>query len=116
MMSQANAKEAPTPAAGPWMTATTGCGQVTIDSDGSVGGVEHIAGVPLAPGLAWSSSLIPAPERNRCPLRPIGPPDRRIAAALSSASAIVSSMGAVREFRLSGRFSVTDSTPSSSRR
>ena len=113
--SHANARDAPTPAAGPCTTATTGCGRFTIDRTARLAASRTSAGVPLAPGLAWSSSLIPAPDEKPRP----APPSRTTLtrgspAACSSASAIPLSIAAVSEFRLSGRFSVTDSTPSAS--
>jgi hypothetical protein len=72
------------------------------------------AGVPLAPGLAWSSALMPAPLLNPRP----APPRRTTltsgsVAARSSESPMVCNIAAVREFRLSGRLSVSASTPSS---
>jgi len=60
--SEASANDAPTPAAGPCTTATTGCGKFTIDLTARLAASSTSAGVPLAPGLAWSSSLIPAPD------------------------------------------------------
>ncbi len=71
------------------------------------------AGVPDAPGLAWSSSLMPAPEQKPRPAPPMRTTRTRGSfAARSSVEANVCSIGAVSELRLSGRFRVTVRTPS----
>lgn len=111
--SEASANDTPTPAAGPCTTATTGCGRFLIERTARLAASSTSAGVPLAPGLAWSSSLMPAPEQKPRP----APPSRTTftrgsEAARSNVSAMVTSMAAVSELRLSGRFIVTASTPS----
>ena len=60
--SHASASDAPTPAAGPCTTATTGRGRFTIDSHRAVGRVEHVGRRAARAVLAWSSSLIPRPN------------------------------------------------------
>ena len=53
--SHASANDAPTPAAGPWTTATTGCGRFTIERTASLAASRTSPGAPAVPGLAWSS-------------------------------------------------------------
>ncbi len=112
--SDANASDAPTPAHGPCTTATTGCGRLTIDRTASLAASRTDAG-PSTDFFDWSSSLIPAPEENPRP----APPSRTTltrgsVAACSKLEVMVLNIAAVSEFRLSGRFIVTDSTPSAS--
>jgi hypothetical protein len=60
---------------------------------------------------------MPAPELKPRPAPPSRTTRTRASvAACSSAVAMVSSIGAVSELRLSGRFNVTESTPSLSER
>ena len=100
------------PAAGPCTTATTGFGSATIARTARLAASSTAFRTP-SDLRAWSSALMPAPELKPRP----APPSRTTrtrgsVAACSIASAMPASMAAVREFRLSGRFIVTDSTPS----
>jgi len=107
--SHARAIETPTPAAGPWTTATTGRGSAVMAR------MARLASAMISlpgPPPATSSALMPAPEQKPRP----APPKRTTltrgsVAACSIASAIPASTGVVTELRLSGRSMVTDSTP-----
>jgi hypothetical protein len=110
--SHARARDTPTPAAGPWTTATTGRGKAVMAR------MARLAAAMISdprPPPAKSSSLIPAPEQ-----KPRPEPPRRTTltsgsvAACSIASAIPFSTPVVTELRLSGRSRVTDNTPSES--
>ncbi len=113
-MSAEIASDTPTPAAGPCTTDTTGLGSATIALMARFAESSTSPGTP-ASGPALSEAPMPAPELKPRPAPPIRT-TRTLAssAARFSASVMVSNIGAVSELRLSGRLSVSASTPSSS--
>jgi hypothetical protein len=110
--SHTSANDAATPAAGPCTTATAGFGNAAMERTARFAS-SMILVAELPPPLFWSSSLIPAPELKPRP----APPSRTTLTrsslpARSTASAMPVIIASVSALRLSGRFIVIDSTPS----